>query len=535
MSLWQPPGDAHPLTFPGPMLPDVGLAFITFGLALLLFGMKAHGRYFPYQIAALLVLLPNLIILCCYSLGMEHICAYFGCFKLSPLTSMSFVVAAFALLFMHPNHGLTNIFVQETMAGTLLRRIALGLIVLLPLLPLRLWLIKVGTSSGLLDAPIANGITMVIALVIVAGTVFWCLKRIDKMETEKTQIEVEKSEAFELLKNSIATNSLQPRTFKLVCMECAREFDDQSLPECPDDGTDLVRIADNLRPGSTFADRYKIVKLLGSGGICTVYQADHLHLNKTMALKLLHTHLASNPKSIQRFKREARAASQLAHPNLVEVHDFGVSTDGQAYLVMDFLEGRSLDDYLEERDSLPWQEAVPLFLQVLEGLNHAHMRGVIHRDLKPANIMLVPKDSDFVVKIVDFGLAKITDVNTQKLTQTGEVFGSPLCMSPEQCRGEAADERSDIYSIGCIMYDCLAGTPPFVGESIMETLNMQLSEPPPSMPEEFNVPLWLEEIVGKALQKDVARRQQSVTELSAALWKGYNAELASADSASAES
>ncbi|CAN5689149.1 hypothetical protein BH10CYA1_BH10CYA1_04010 [soil metagenome] len=527
--LWQPPGDAHPLSFPGPMLPDSALDFVLLAAAILLSSLRWTKKYYPYQIAAIAAGVPNIIILCCFSLGMEHICAFFGCFKFCPISSLAFVIAAYAVLFMQPKNGLTNVFVRDTMAGVIIRCIALALLSLTPLLPLRLWLIKFGLSSGLLDAPIANGIVLIIAGISTAGYGAWCLRRIEKVETEKTQIEAEKLEVVEQLKHSIATNAGQPTTFKLVCLECAKEFDDDSMAECPDDGTELIRIADKLRPGSIFADRYKIVRLLGAGGISTVYQADHLHLSKTMALKMLHTHLASDTKTIQRFQREARAASQLSHPNVLEVHDFGVSPDGQAYLVMDFLEGRSLDQHLEERDSLPWQEAVPLILQICDGLNHAHMRGVIHRDLKPANIMLVPKgESDFVAKIVDFGLAKLVDVNAQKLTHTGEVFGSPLCMSPEQCSGGQADERSDIYSIGCIMYDCLAGNPPFVGDSIMETLNMQLSEPPPAMPEELDVPNWLEEIVIKALEKDPAMRQQSVAEVSASLWKGYNAALADA-------
>jgi serine/threonine-protein kinase len=159
-----------------------------------------------------------------------------------------------------------------------------------------------------------------------------------------------------------------------------------------------------------------------------------------------------------------------------------------------------------------------MMLQLCEGMTVAHEAKVIHRDLKPANVMLVPEGAKFIVKIVDFGLAKSLDSDAfQNLTQTGEVFGSPLYMSPEQCGGSNVDQRADIYALGCILHYCLVGNPPFQGQTIMETLSKHLREPPPALPKHFEVPAWLESAMRKALAKSADERFQSAHEFMAEL------------------
>jgi len=340
-----------------------------------------------------------------------------------------------------------------------------------------------------------------------------------QIEEEKTRIEEEKLMVEERLKESMHSSQAK---FKMICLQCNREYDDGAT-HCLDDYSELARVAANLVPGSTFANRYQIICLLGSGGVSTVYKAKHLFLDKHVAIKLLHAHQASNVKSIQRFQQEARATSQLAHPNLMQVQDFGVTDAGQPYLVMDYLEGVSLSTLLDNEGRLPIERALPLFLQICDGLIHAHGVGIIHRDLKPSNVMLIEdKDGSDLAKIVDFGFAKrVTQDETQKLTQTGEVFGSPVYMSPEQCRGEKVDELTDIYAMGCLMYEVLSGNPPFLGESIYQTFSMHVCNPPPPFGSHLGIPAWLEKIVTQALGKERKERQQSALELRKGLWLGY--------------
>jgi serine/threonine-protein kinase len=255
----------------------------------------------------------------------------------------------------------------------------------------------------------------------------------------------------------------------------------------------------------------------------TVYLAEHLLMNKRVAVKVLQTRLASDPKTVQRFQREAQAASSLSHPNLVTVHDFNVTADGQAYMVMDFLEGLSLDELISEDKPMPWREAILLLVDICDGVDHAHAKGIVHRDLKPANIMLLASlapDRRYTPKIVDFGLAKVLDEAALHLTNTGEIFGSPLYMSPEQCQGQPVDTRSDIYSIGCILYATLAGRPPFQGAGVMQTLMMHINAPPPAVPPALGVPAWLEAIAHKAMSKNAELRFQSVADLARSLSNG---------------
>ena len=188
---------------------------------------------------------------------------------------------------------------------------------------------------------------------------------------------------------------------------------------------------------------------------------------------------------------------------------------------MDYLKGESLQQKLEREKRLSWQDTVQIFAQVCRGLSHAHERGIVHRDLKPSNIMLVPDRAAFIPKVVDFGLAKEQGGDSLgRLTQTGDVMGTPMYMSPEQCQGETIDGRTDVYATGCIIFECLTGQPPYVGRTALETMVMHLKEPVPALPEELKLPPWLAQTVLKALQKEAPLRQQSIEDFAAELKQG---------------
>lgn len=271
--------------------------------------------------------------------------------------------------------------------------------------------------------------------------------------------------------------------------------------------------------GSIFAGKYEILDLLGKGGMSAVYRARHIGMNKIVAVKVLHMHLANDDLSIRRFQQEAQAASQLTHPGIVGVYDYGESNNGMPYLVMEYVEGQSLSESIRENGPISEERFLSLFSQVTSALAHAHERGIVHRDLKPSNIMLAQVDGKENARIVDFGIAKLVSGSSeekQQLTQTGEVFGSPLYMSPEQCSGAAVDGRADIYSLGCVMYESLTGKVPFRGSSVVETIHKHLNDPPPKLV----APLLsdtskqsLELIVLRCLAKLPDERFQKMTEI----------------------
>ncbi|MBX9770744.1 MAG: serine/threonine protein kinase, partial [Candidatus Obscuribacterales bacterium] len=235
------------------------------------------------------------------------------------------------------------------------------------------------------------------------------------------------------------------------------------------------------------ADKYEILDVLGTGGMGVVYKARHLLMKRIVAIKMLHESLTANEVMRKRFEQEAQAISSLNHPNILTVYDFGITEDNKPYLVVEFLEGTSLEEVLNDEGAIDSSRVMHIFKQATSGLAQAHEKGIIHRDLKPGNIMLitVSEQPDFV-KIVDFGIAKLVQESTEQnigLTATGEVFGSPLYMSPEQCRGRKLDNRSDIYSLGCVMYHSLSGKRPFNAQDLPECLYKQVHEEPPKFSE----------------------------------------------------
>ena len=276
--------------------------------------------------------------------------------------------------------------------------------------------------------------------------------------------------------------------------------------------------ADGFVSGQVVGGKYKVVSLLGSGGIGHVYKVEQIFLHQFFALKTLNSQKASD-QMIRRFQNEARTASSLNHPNLVKVNDFGLLEGEQPYLVMDFVDGITLSEHLKKNGVMNLEQVVACFAQVCLGLSYAHDQGIIHRDIKPSNIMIsrtIPFGEEGFVKVVDFGIAKLAyaeDGNFQALTTTGEIFGSPLYMSPEQCAGTAVDHRADIYSLGCGLFEVLTGTTPFVGQNALSTMMMHQSEPIPTLKEVSlgkDFPSELEVLVRKMIAKAPADRYQNL-------------------------
>lgn len=277
--------------------------------------------------------------------------------------------------------------------------------------------------------------------------------------------------------------------------------------------------------GTTLDSRYKIDSVIGRGGMSTVYKARHLFLNRDVAVKIMQEHLASNVEGRMRFQREAQAAASLSHPNIISVTEFGVSAGGEPYMVMDYLEGKSLADVLRDKMRAEPPLALLIFKQVAAALQHAHEKGIVHRDLKPSNVMLTrgSRDNSLLVKVVDFGLARFlpgAGKDERRLTAAGELVGSPYYMSPEQIRDEELDARSDIYAFGCLMYETLTGVRPFMDTNAITVLSMHLYEPPPPFSEVLQpnrVPAELENIVLKCLEKNRSKRYQTMLALAADL------------------
>ncbi len=267
-------------------------------------------------------------------------------------------------------------------------------------------------------------------------------------------------------------------------------------------------------PGDVLDGTYKIIDFLGQGGMGFVYRVEHLLMAKELALKVLRTENLSET-IWRRFQTEAQAIARLDHANIVKIYDMGQSQDGVPYYTMDLLLGESLADYLDREDILTVEKALPIFRQVCAGLAYAHDRGIIHRDIKPANIMLLTEPQG-AIKIVDFGIAKLS-INGeagQGLTRPGEVFGSPLYMSPEQCLGLAIDHRTDIYSVGITFFEALTGRAPFIGRSAVETTAMHQSDTPPLLIDigDCEYPQKLERIIAKMLAKSPDQRYQSLAD-----------------------
>jgi eukaryotic-like serine/threonine-protein kinase len=303
------------------------------------------------------------------------------------------------------------------------------------------------------------------------------------------------------------------------CPKCARSFDNQQATFCPSDGTPLVVLATDADPlvGVTIDGKYRIEQLIGAGGMGSVYKARHLLLDRFVAVKMMKSDMLRDPNTAERFKREAQASARLTHPNAVTVYDFGISADGSAYLVMELLKGTSLRDMLKRDRVLSYERAVEVFGKVCSAIDSAHEQGIIHRDLKPDNVMVDERpDGTVDVKVVDFGIAKFKGPtpDTAHLTGTGMIIGTVHYMSPEQCRGQAIDARSDIYSIGIMLYEALVGRTPFESHTpsavIIDHVN---TPPPPPSILRGDLPAAVERVILDALAKRPEDRPRSAGEL----------------------
>ena len=274
--------------------------------------------------------------------------------------------------------------------------------------------------------------------------------------------------------------------------------------------------------GSVLDGRYRVDSILGTGGMGRVYKGEHTGIGRAVAIKILHADLGRNKEATQRFQREALASGRLDHPNIVGVTDFGVLDDGCLYLVMEALEGEGLGTRLERDNRIPWLEATEIIRGVLAGLRHAHDRNVIHRDIKPDNIVLARKDGEQIVKILDFGIAKLLagTGDDPATTRAGLTVGTPAYLSPEQAVGGEIKAATDLYSTSVVFYEMLAGRPPFEDTDPLAIMTAHVSREPPIFKEiapDLKLPAGLERLILRGLEKVSAERTGSATDYMAQL------------------
>ncbi|MBQ9965861.1 MAG: Stk1 family PASTA domain-containing Ser/Thr kinase [Clostridia bacterium] len=260
--------------------------------------------------------------------------------------------------------------------------------------------------------------------------------------------------------------------------------------------------------GKRLDGRYEIREILGVGGMAVVYKAYDNQENRTVAIKILKEEFVSNEEFVRRFKNESKAIAMLSHQNIVKVFDVSFG-DLIQYIVMEYIDGITLKEFIERQGSLSWKDSVHFTLQILKALQHAHDKGIVHRDVKPQNIMVLP---DGTIKVADFGIARFA--RSEQRTMTDKAIGSVHYISPEQARGEKTDEKADIYSVGVMLYEMITGTLPFEADSAVSVAIMQLQREP-KLPTEINgsIPLGLEQITMHAMQKNVEKRYQSAAEM----------------------
>ncbi len=521
--------DVAGISFPGPMYPDQALVFFIMGIGLALFGVMLKGKYPIDQILMGVAGVISVRVIIGYAFGAQLLCdALFGCIRLPLISSFLSLLLCLSILFVEPERGFLGFTCYSNTVGTLVRR----LLILLISVPAIALLCNSGVRANLYNSETSWTFIGIGVVGVIIGLIASSAKTLAKVESARFEAEEQlklSTNMKRLADTGVAagdgaatsaslgiTGMVERKKFRQLCLTCNAEFDG-SYQACPVDGSPLARLTEDTLEGGVFADRYEIVARLGGGGMSTVYKARHMHMDKIVAIKVLQTNVGNTAESIKRFQLEAKATSKLEHPNVISIFDFGVSEDGRPYMVMEYLEGISLSDLLDKKGKLPVSGLKEIFVPVCEGLTHAHQNGIIHRDLKPGNIMLARTQSGGVnVKIVDFGLAKLVN-SEQKLTQTGETFGSPLYMSPEQCLGKQLDQRADIYSLGCVLFECITGQPPFIGASVIDTFNKHLRDNPPPFPPDLRVPNQVQQLIYCCLAKDKNGRPASAQDLIATL------------------
>lgn len=303
-----------------------------------------------------------------------------------------------------------------------------------------------------------------------------------------------------------------------TCDICKHEFED-TLSYCPRKELHALPGSSDPLIGTIINDRFQLTEHIGKGAMGAVYKATQLNDGGEVAIKVLHTHLSSDPESLKRFQAEAKAASSLMHPHIVRLYEIGVIPGvGQPYIAMEFVAGKTLSDLLREKKALSTKEALPIIRQVCEALAEAHSNGVLHRDIKPANIMLMNRfgQENFVV-VLDFSIAKVIQkVSDVDSTTPGLILGSPAYMSPERFMGKGGDFRSDIYSMGIIMFQLLAGRGPFKANDLFSLMNEHVGTVPPRVKDirpDADVPESLEESIARALAKKPEDRHSNMKQL----------------------
>lgn len=304
----------------------------------------------------------------------------------------------------------------------------------------------------------------------------------------------------------------------LICPTCGSKYDaDNARTHCETDGALLSPDSQGELIGTVIADRYRIDSLVGEGGFSHVYKAWQESLRRYVSVKIMRARLISDIVRVKRFQIEAEAAAKLQHPGIAAVYDFGILPNGQPFIIMEYIDGRSLAEIVLQDGPLSVERCINVFTQTCDALQSAHDSGVVHRDIKPSNIMVVSEDggSD-KIKILDFGLVKVLSEDNNELTKTGETVGTPAYMSPEQCMGHAIDGRTDQYNLGCSMYFALTGEAAFSGDSMFDCMHNQIYKYPPALSvaaPAVKVPPALEELIFKSLDKDQNKRFASMSEL----------------------
>lgn len=534
-TLYQSSSETAGITYPGPMSPDASIAFVCIAAGLITQSWlpALSGRMqWLFLVALMITSLPLFGTLT----GARALCTFFGCLRMSAVVSTFFLLACLACFLSRSESGPAHILVTESPSGVVARRTSLLLLLLPSLLALRQYI----SAARLVDDPLSwamfgmGATTLVIAIVISGVKAAEVYSRpingatISESDGKRVSIKsIEDAIArqpAEEMQGALVAGDVKQERIRKICLECDREFS-HSETNCPECKIPLARVVNKSLVGEVFADKYEIIWSIGEGAMARVYKARHKYLDQMVALKVLNVAVSSTTIGIKRFQQEAKALAAVDHPNIVAVQDFGFSANGEAFLAMEYASGRSLADLLDETGTLYPPDTVAIVSQLCDALTHAHDKGIVHRDLKPSNIMCRKlKSGEWSVKVVDFGLAKmIDDENGQsalKLTQTGECHGSPPYMSPEQCMGRAVDYRTDIYALGCIIYECVTGDPPFCSGTVYEVLTSHVKTPVPKPVSHFELSAEITKLLARALQKDPAMRfdrAQEVKEILAAL------------------
>ena len=303
------------------------------------------------------------------------------------------------------------------------------------------------------------------------------------------------------------------------CPSCSKRFP-EALTQCPDDGSPLVRVPEDNLVGQTVDRRYKIVEVIGKGGMGIVYRAEHQILKRPVALKVVRTDIVQDEDSVKRFLTEARAIASLESPHTVTIYDSGVTETGALYYTMELLEGQALSKLLRKRGAIAYPRAVDIACQVCDSLQEAHAKGIVHRDIKPDNIFITRSDEREFVKLVDFGIAKLLDESGDgAVTRSGVVCGTPRYLSPEQISGEKPGPPTDLYALAVVLYEMLAGAPPFAGPTPAKLMQQHLREMPPPLLDKAPAAVTpaLDAVLRRALEKEPANRPATAAQFKSAL------------------